>query len=79
MAMTKSVQKTTITKLQKAGVSNDKIIAITRHKREKSVKYYTDTDLQEQRNIGRKISQVAPLEKQSKLPQACYSTSLKKE
>ena len=74
-----NVQKTTVTKLQKAGVSNDKIRAITGHKREESIKYYTDTDLEEQRNIGRKISRVASLEKQSELPQASFSTSSKEE
>ena len=54
--MTKSVRKTTIMKLQKAGGSNDKIIAIMGHEREESIKCYTETDLEELRNIGRKNS-----------------------
>ena len=33
--------------LQKAGVSNDKIIAITGHKTEQSIKAYVDTDLED--------------------------------
>jgi len=33
-------------------VSNDNIIAFTGQKREESIKCYTDTDLDEQRNSG---------------------------
>ena len=47
-----SVRKTTVRKLQKAGVSNDKIIAITGHKTEQSIKAYVDTDLEDHRHIS---------------------------
>ena len=51
-----SVQKTTVRKLQKAGVSNDKIIAITGHKTEQSIKAYVDTDLEDHRHINTLLS-----------------------
>ena len=51
-----SVQKTIIRKLQKAGVSNDKIIAVTRHKMEQSIKAYVDTDLEDHRHISTLLS-----------------------
>ena len=41
-----SVRKSTVRKLQKAGVSNDRIIAITGHKTEQSIKVHMDTDLE---------------------------------
>ena len=56
------------TKLQKADVSNDKIIVIMGTK-EKKAASTTDTDLEEQRNIGRNISRVVSFEKQSEPPQ----------
>ena len=51
-----SVRKTTIRKLQKAGISNDKIISITGHKTEQSIQFYADTDLDDQRDISSKLS-----------------------
>lgn len=46
-----SVRKTTVRKLQKAGVSNDKIIAITEHKNEQCCSI-TDTYFEDQsRNV----------------------------
>ena len=51
-----SVRKTTVRKLQKAGVSNDKIIAITGHKTEQSIKAYVDTDLEDHRHISMLLS-----------------------
>ena len=62
---------------KKAGVSNDKIIDIMGHKREESIEYYTDTDLEEQRK--EKFLELHPFEKQFEPPQACFSTSSKEE
>ena len=42
-----SVCKTTVMKLQKAGVSNDKIVSITGHKNEQSLRDYTDVDMED--------------------------------
>ena len=36
-----SIRKTTVCKLQKAGVSNDKIMAVTGHRNEMSLKAYS--------------------------------------
>ena len=47
-----SVWKTTIRKLQKAGVSNDKIIAITGHQAEQSIKANVDTDEEDHPHIS---------------------------
>jgi len=57
-----SVRKTTITKLQKVGVPNSKIMG---HKNEESIKHYAEMDLEDHKDIGRKISRVTLLEKQS--------------
>ena len=51
-----SFWKTTVRKLQKAGVSNDNIIAITGHKAEQSIKAYVDTDLEDHRHISTVVS-----------------------
>jgi len=37
-------------KLQKAGVSNNKIIAITGHKSEESIKHYAEMDLEDDKD-----------------------------
>ena len=59
-----SVRKTTVRKLQKAGVSNNKIsIAITRHKTEQSIKAYVDTDLKDHRHISTLLSNKPLMEK----------------
>ena len=52
-----SVRKTLVCKLQKGGVSNDKITAITGHKNEQSIADYADTDLDDHKNISLIISQ----------------------
>ena len=51
-----SVRKTIVRKLQKAGVSNDKIIAVTGHKTEQSIIAYVDTDLEDHRHISTLLS-----------------------
>ena len=51
-----SVRKTLVRKLQKGGVSNDKITAITGHKSEQSIAQYADTDLEDHRKISLLIS-----------------------
>ena len=72
-----SVRKTTVRKLQKAGVSNDKIIAIKGHKNEQSIKYYADTDLDDQKSISRKLSRV-PLAEMSPAPNCQSLTGLRR-
>ena len=42
-----SIRKNTIMKLQKAGVSNDRIVSITGHKNEQSFCDYTDVDMED--------------------------------
>ena len=42
-----SVRKTTVCKLQKAGVSNDKIAAVTGHRNEQSLRSYSNADLED--------------------------------
>ena len=51
-----SVRKTTIRKLQKGGLSNDKITAITGHKNEQSLREYADTDLEDHRKMSTLLS-----------------------
>ena len=51
-----SVRKTLVHKLQKGGVPNDKITAITGHKSEQSIAEYADTDLEDHRRISLLIS-----------------------
>ena len=51
-----SVRKTLVRKLQKGGVPNDKITAITGHKSEQSIAEYADTDLEDHRRISLLIS-----------------------
>ena len=51
-----SIRKTLVRKLQKGGVSNDKITAITGHKSEQSIAQYADTDLEDHRKISLLIS-----------------------
>ena len=47
-----SVHKTTVMKLQKAGVSNDKIVSITGHKNEQSLRDYTDVDMEDHAKLN---------------------------
>ena len=51
-----SVRKTLVRKLQKGGVPNDKITAITGHKSEKSIAEYADIDLEDHRRSSLLIS-----------------------
>lgn len=51
-----SIRKTTVCKLQKAGVSNDKIIAVTGHRNEMSLKAYSNVDLDEHKKISSILS-----------------------
>ena len=53
-------EKTTV-RLQKVGVSNDKIISITGHKTEQSIKAYVDTDLEDHHHISMLLSNQKPL------------------
>ena len=46
-----SVRKTTVRKLQKAGVTNDRISAITGHQNEQSLRDYADADPEDHRHI----------------------------
>ena len=58
-----SVRKTTVHKLQKAGVSNNKIAAVTRHHNEQSLRYYAMADMQDHQHISSILSKpcaVAP-------------------
>ena len=64
-----SVRKTLVRKLQKGGVSNDKITAITGHKSEQSIAQYADTDLEDHRKINLLISRNAAAP-QTTAPQA---------
>jgi len=47
--LTKSLQTTvtTVCKLQKAGVSNDTIAAVTGHRNEQSLRSYSNADLED--------------------------------
>ena len=47
-----SARKTTIMKLQKAGVSNDKIVSITGHKNEQSLHDYIDVDMEDHAKLS---------------------------
>ena len=51
-----SIQKTLVCKLQKGGVPNGKITAITGYKSEQSIAQYADTDLEEHQIISLLIS-----------------------
>jgi len=57
------VRKTTVCKLQKAGVSNDKIAAVTGHRNEQSLRDYAMADMQDHQHISSILSKpcaVAP-------------------
>jgi len=47
-----SVRKTTVRKLQKAGISNDKIAAITGHRNEQSLRAYSNADSDDHQGIS---------------------------
>ena len=61
-----NVRKTTVMKLQKAGISNDKIVSITGHKIEQSLRDYTDVDMEDHAKlseilVGAHVSRKRPL------------------
>ena len=58
-----SIQKTTVRKLQKTGISNDKIAAITGHHSEQSLKDYADVDLEDHKSISAVLCSTHPLKK----------------
>ena len=68
-----SVRKTLVRKLQKGGVSNDKITAITGHKNEQSISDYADTDLEDHQKISLLISKTDALQN-PQLPELPAST-----
>ena len=55
-----SVRKTTVRKLQKAGFSNDKIASITGHKSEQTLREYSETDMDDHRQISHTLAQGKP-------------------
>ena len=54
-----SIRKTTVCKLQKAGISNDKIAAITGHKNEQSLRDYASADLDDHSKLSNILSSVS--------------------
>ena len=56
-----SIRKTTVRKLQKAGVPNDRIAAITGHRNEQSLRDYADADPDDHRTISSILSNPRPL------------------
>jgi len=66
------MRKTTVRKLQKAGISNDKIAAITGHRNEQSLRDYTTVDLEDHKAIGAVLCNCDPFQNftnsQSKAP-----------
>ena len=73
MVTNHSVRKTLVRKLQKGGVSNDKITAITGHKNEQSISDYADTDLEDHQKISLLISKTDALQN-PQLPELPAST-----
>ena len=51
-----SIRKTVVKKLQKQGISNDKIMAITGHKSEQSLRSYAEMDENDHADISRALS-----------------------
>ena len=51
-----SVRKTNVQKLQKAGISNDKIATITGHKSEQTLRDYATTDMEDHQKISKILS-----------------------
>ena len=54
--MNHSVQKTLVRKLQKSGISNDKIASITGHSSEQSLRDYADTDIADHAKMSKILS-----------------------
>lgn len=61
-----SVRKTTVKKLQKSGIPNDKIAAITGHRNEQSLREYSEMDMDDRT----KISRILSLPHSSSVPQS---------
>ena len=51
-----SVRKMLVRKLQKSGISNDKIASITGHSSEQSLRYYADTDIADHAKMSKILS-----------------------
>jgi len=69
-----SVRKTTVCKLQKAGVSNDKIAAITGHQNEQSLRDYANADPEDHQAISEILSNPRPLQNRTNVyPHPCQS------
>lgn len=67
-----SIRKTTVCKLQQAGVSNDKIIAVTGHRNETSLKAYSNIDAIEHKRISNILSHHQSVQPPS---QQCHESS----
>ena len=75
-----SIRKTTVRKLQKAGISNDRIAAITGHRNEQSLRDYADADPDDHRAISAILSNPYPLQTRTNsnsLPYQCLPTKPK--
>lgn len=71
-----SIRKTMVRKLQKAGISNDKIAAITGHRNEQSLRDYADADPDDHRAISAILSNPRPLKNVTNLlSQPAFSTA----
>jgi len=69
-----SVRKTTVRKLQKAGVFNDKIAAITGHQNEQSLRDYANADPEDHQAISEILSNPRPLQNRTNVyPHPCQS------
>ena len=68
-----SIRKTTVCKLQKAGISNDKIVAVTGHRNEMSLKAYSDVNVDEHRRISNILSHADDQSTRPPLQQYCKS------
>ena len=67
-------------KLQKAGTSNDKIVSITGHKNEQSLRDYTDVDMEDHAKlseilVGAHVSRKRPLKDTTNIGE-CAGTSV---
>ena len=72
-----SVRKTTVRKLQKAGISNDKIASITGHKNEETLRDYAATDMDDHMKISNILSTKPALAVNcNTVPQTCVRQPL---
>jgi len=70
-----SIRKTTVCKLQKAGISNDKIAAITWHKNEHGLHDHASVDLDNLRKLSNILSSVSARTPLTELHQNINHTS----